>query len=99
MASGVSITRPSCATTTLPYSRRLDADCDRHAIATGPKVAGARVERSARRSVTEPCARSRIGTPAMVLGLKHGEHGSRVPVRVEGLDLALVIHLNDIDAF
>ena len=33
------------------------------------------------------------------LALKHGEHGRRIPVRVERLDLALVIHLDDIDAF
>ena len=82
-----------------PNSRRLDAHCDLHATATGPKVAGALGARSAlgvSRTLTHAF---RIGAPGMVLALKHGEHGRRIPVRVERLDLALVIHLNDIDAF
>jgi hypothetical protein len=47
---------------------------------------------------SRPTHALRIGASGMVLALKDGEHGSRVPVRMERLDLALVIHLNDIDA-
>jgi hypothetical protein len=66
--------------------------------ATGPKVAGALVPRSERGVSRIHTHARRIGAPGRVLALKHGEHGSRVPVRIKRLDLALVIHLNDIDA-
>ena len=69
-------------------------------MVTGPTAMpqDPKIGRSAWAPRPDPPLRSQQARLLPGLAPKHSEHGSRIPVRAERLDLALVIHLDDIDA-